>query len=84
MLNRCYLKKPIDHFEDVQTSPWRPIYHASRLLVHNGCGFTAARLLGEKKKKEKKKKKKEDEEEDPLLPAPGKCRGTNTLGEFAK
>ena len=78
------LPEETDHFEDVQTSSWRPIYHASRLLVHNGCGFTAARLLGEKKKKEKKKKKKEDEEEDPLLPAPGKCRGTNTLGEFAK
>ena len=43
-------------------------------------------IIGEEKekRKEKKKKKKEDEEEDPLLPAPGKCRGTNTLGEFAK
>lgn len=65
MLNRFYLKKPTNHFEDVQTSPWRPIYHAGR---HDGCGFTAARLLGGKKKKE-----------DPLLPAPGKCRGRTRL-----
>ena len=52
------LPEETDHFEDVQTSSWRPIYHAGRLLVHNGCGFTAARLLGKKKKKEKKRKRK--------------------------
>lgn len=50
MLNRFYLKKPTNHFEDVQTSPWCLIYHAGR---HDGCGFTAARLLGGKKKRKK-------------------------------
>ena len=80
------LPEETDHFEDVQTSPWRPIYHAGRLLHPQRMWIYGSSIIGEEKekRKEKKKKKKEDEEEDPLLPAPGKCRGTNTLGEFAK
>lgn len=80
MLNRCYLKKLT--ISKMCKRP-RGVQYITRAVCLSTTDVDLRRLdyWGRKKKREKKKK---EDEEDPLLPAPGKCRGTNTLGEFAK